>query len=286
MRDLPIIKRYQADKAGPHVLVLGQVHGSEPCGRRAIETIIDDLEVGKKNLKSGTLTLVPCANPKAASSNLRYLEENLNRVFEPHDNPQSYEQHLANHLAPLFEDADYILDIHSTMAPTLPYVFAQNDDAELYQWISAMNVPYIVKGWDNIYPPDGSEMNTEGYAQRLGKLALTLECGQNNSKDADKMALRYLKRTLRYFDLMQYPKARYQGGSLTFNLEIMYRKEKEGHHCQPWKNFSGVKKGTALFQYEDGYIEYAPFDATIFLPKADAEIGWDWLYLARQEKNA
>lgn len=279
--DLPKIIRFEGIRNGVHLLVLGQIHGTEPCGRYAIERVIHDLETGKKKLKSGKITFVPMANPRASATDKRFIEDNLNRVFEPHENPDSYEKRLANYLVPLFHEADVILDIHSTMAPTLPYVFARNDSCK--DWIGAMNVPYIVKGWDDLYPPDGSEISTEGYAARIGKICLTVECGQNKSKEANKMAYRYLTRTLRFFDLMTYSKARFQAEPQTFKLKKMYRKTHEGHLSKPWKNFSGVRAGTALFQYSGQEPEIAPYDATIFLPKANADIGWDWLYLAQKE---
>ncbi len=278
--DLPEIKRYKSDVAGVHLLVLGQIHGTESCGKRAIERVMSDLDSGKKKVLSGQITFVPCANPRASRMDKRYIEDNLNRVFEPHDNPDSYEKRIANMLVPLFDDADHILDIHSTTAPTLPYVFCEKSDN--LNWVKAMNVAHIVRGWDDIYPPDGAEISTEGYATRLGKTCLTLECGQNKSKEADKMAYRYLTRALRFFDLVHYPKARFPTKPSIFHLKKMYRKEYEGALSKPWKNFSGVKEGAALFQYEGQEAVRAPYDATIFLPKANADIGWDWLYLAQK----
>jgi predicted deacylase len=64
-------------------------------------------------LLSGSVTFIPVCNPLAKEKNVRYIEENLARVFDEHKNPVSYEQKLATQLSDYVKNADAILDIHS-----------------------------------------------------------------------------------------------------------------------------------------------------------------------------
>jgi predicted deacylase len=276
---MPVVYPYESHKPGKHVLALGAIHGSEPCGTIAIERLRHQLDGGQVNLQAGRLTLIPVCNPAAAAQGARFIDENLNRVFKRHAHPVTKEQALANYLCDQFDEADDVLDLHSTMAPSTPYAFQDAVSADSTAWIRAMGVPFAVTGWPELYPPEQGESSTGDYGVAMNKLCITVECGQNDDPAAHDVAHKILLNSLVYHGLTA-GKAPLQSVQ-TARLTHKYTKEKEGRHARPFENFSKVVKGEPLIHYDDGQIVHAPHEGWIFLPKTDADIGVDWLYLAK-----
>jgi hypothetical protein len=48
-----------------------------------------------------------------------------------------------------------------------------------------------------------------------------------------------------------------------------------------WRHLDRVKKGAPLIFQADGTVIRAGYDATIIMPKANAGVGQDWLYLGK-----
>lgn len=100
-------------KPGKHVLIFGAIHGNEICGPNAIFQVIHQIQENKIILETGMITFVPICHQKAYESGVRYMEKNLNRVFCKHMKPSYLEEHIANELTGLIDNADILLDIHS-----------------------------------------------------------------------------------------------------------------------------------------------------------------------------
>ena len=60
--------RFTGLKPGPKLIVLGAVHGNEPCGPLAIRRAIEECRAGRLKIRRGELTFVPVANPKIVVS--------------------------------------------------------------------------------------------------------------------------------------------------------------------------------------------------------------------------
>lgn len=110
---------------GPHVVLCALIHGNEICGAIALDQL---LRAGLRPAR-GKLTFV-FANAAAYQSfnrtdpiASRYLDEDMNRVWSPDllDGPrQSRELTRARELRPVFETADFLLDIHSMVHAAIP----------------------------------------------------------------------------------------------------------------------------------------------------------------------
>lgn len=98
----------------PEYVVVGSVHGDEPCGKRAIERFIsEDWEV-KKPVK------FVIANEEALEENERYLEADLNRSFPGDPESEKHEERLAAEIAEEIRGLK-MLDIHSTHSEPVPF---------------------------------------------------------------------------------------------------------------------------------------------------------------------
>lgn len=140
------VYRFAAKKdalnAGPHVTIVGGVHGNERIGVNVLDALrLALLHVSPlrtlsganvfPTLTQGSVTLV-YGNPAAIRIGKRGSSPHadLNRCF-PVDvlsssslsSPSlSYEQRRAQELAPIFASSDLMLDLHSTNKPSAPFV--------------------------------------------------------------------------------------------------------------------------------------------------------------------
>src|SRR5258708_8717187 len=112
---------YRGQEAGPRLIVTGAVHGNETCGTKAIRRVMDEIDSGSLEIKSGEVTFVPITNPLAYARGDRAGERNLNRNLGPKDHPSDFEDRIANWLCPLLARHDVLLDLHSTPAASEPF---------------------------------------------------------------------------------------------------------------------------------------------------------------------
>jgi hypothetical protein len=118
------------DGKGPIIGISGAIHGNEPTGS---EIILEVFRLLRNIPVSGSIWLLPVANPHAFAKNRRFTpldEINLNREF-PGDFGGTYSQKLADVLAREFLGRiDVHIDLHSgTDRPTVDYVYINNDEA-------------------------------------------------------------------------------------------------------------------------------------------------------------
>ena len=145
---MSLIEKYvfNGENNGLNLLILGGVHGNETAGVKAGLKVISELQQGKIKLKNGRLTIVPVCNPEAYKKGVRSVEENLNRVMKIHQNPQSYEQRLANEICPLIKESRMLLDLHSTHCQgDVPFAFCDYaDEYDVYSWYFYAGFPLII----------------------------------------------------------------------------------------------------------------------------------------------
>jgi len=274
---------YSALTPGPRVLIFGGIHGNETCGPRAIERVMKELQTGKLILKKGSVQFVPVCNPLAYKKSVRLVEENLNRIFKPTKNPRSYEAKLANTLCSMVDNADVLLDIHSTTAKGIPFMYLDFPTARNRAWAKVLGPKAAVVGWPELYAKLGSahsSFDTTTYAHSQGKDTLLLECGQHEASTATKIAHTAIHNTLAHYGLTE--------GTLQTKQPLMakidrafFRNEDEELVHKRWKHLDIVKKGEPLITTKTNPI-LAPYDGYVVMPKHNAPVGHDWLYFGRK----
>lgn len=270
-------RRFFSRGPGPRVLLLGGVHGDEKPGVVALERLAAEFERGGLSLVRGQLTIVPRANAAAVEAGVHFLDQNLNRIVRPHPAPANREQGLADELAALIAGHDAVLDLHSAPAPSAPFVFLDDESVPVRGWAEALGADYLLTGWPALYAGSGA-LTTTGYAQTLGKRALTLEAGQNGDPAAAEFAFDAARRAIAYFGLITGAPRRPKPVAL--RLTALALKEREGRLARPWKNFDAVKKGEVLARCADGAELAAPVDGFILMPYEETPLGSEWYYLA------
>jgi predicted deacylase len=109
--DLPLLIARGA-QPGPHVVVLGGVHGDEYEGRAAAALISRDLQSA---LLRGSVSIIPTANAPACEAGTRTSPiDNLNLARTFPGSPQgSVTERIADVLASLIRQSDFLIDLHS-----------------------------------------------------------------------------------------------------------------------------------------------------------------------------
>lgn len=89
------------------ILIIYQTHGNEPVGA----DIVNKLKK-QKDIIPYFDSIV--GNPKATKKNIRFIDEDLNRIGNNDLNLQSYESKRSKELFKIISNYEYVIDIHET----------------------------------------------------------------------------------------------------------------------------------------------------------------------------
>jgi predicted deacylase len=309
---------YTGQARGPRVIIMGATHGNEICGTQAIGRVMAELDSGRLHIASGSVTFVPIVNPLAYAQNTRSGERNLNRNLFPKDDPQDFEDRIANWLCPLLAGHDVLLDLHSfNAAHGEPFVMvgpADNDGPlEPFRHMQQeralarrLGVRRFVTGWMAAYgggvqrrsraaagSADGAAqlqtqlrygVGTTEYMRSTGGYALTLECGQHLDPQAPEVAYRAIMNTLAFLELIAAPAPE----PLPFEemealqMVVVHDKLDAGDRfTRQWASFDPVDEGDQIGVRADGTPVLAEFSGRILFPDVNAGPNQEWYYMTR-----
>jgi len=173
----PIIK--SGIKSGKTSVIIACTHGNETCGIYAFNSLLTDLVI-----ESGTVIFC-IGNPRVLEKKDRFTEMNLNRAFKEKglftlEETQTYEYKRALEIKLLLDEADALLDIHSSKnIPAEQFIICESNN-----YFIADQLPFAkqISGFET-YEPGG----TEGYMNSKSKIGIGIECGQHDDpKSIDK----------------------------------------------------------------------------------------------------
>jgi predicted deacylase len=295
---------------GPRLIITGAVHGNETCGTKAIRRVMEEIDSGKLLIAAGSVTFVPVTNPLAYALVQRSGERNLNRNLFPNENPQDFEDQIANWLCPLLAEHEVLLDLHSFNAQSEPFVMVgpQNNDGPLQPFKHAdkeralavrLGVRRFVDGWLGTYGQgvqrrmtDASQLETvlrygvgtTEYMRTTGGYALTLECGQHNDPAAPEVAYRAIMNTLAFLKVIDAPEptpvAADQMEALSM-VAVHDKADKADEFVRQWSSFDPVAKGQQIGVRADGTPVTSELDGRILFPDVNAGPNQEWYYLTR-----
>jgi predicted deacylase len=202
---VPYAWTFTAARPGPHVLLQALTHGNEVCGAIALDWMLRQ-EVRPER---GTLSLVFAnvaayerfdANDPFAS---RCVDEDFNRLWTADvlDGPRdSVELRRARELRPLYDRADYLLDLHSMSEACAPLAMAGRQRKGLVL-AQALGVPrhIVIDGGHSA----GRRLRDYSFFDDPAdaRSALLIECGQHWEASAPAVAQQATLRWLRHFGM-------------------------------------------------------------------------------------
>jgi succinylglutamate desuccinylase len=104
----------------PSLLFTSVIHGDEVGSLPGILNAIDNLKSGVLNY-NGTLYFA-LGNVPAMKKGVRFIADDLNRVFSRELDPSNFERNRAHQLMDLLDQVDFHMDFHQTIEPT-PHSF-------------------------------------------------------------------------------------------------------------------------------------------------------------------
>jgi hypothetical protein len=297
---------------GPRLIVMGAVHGNETCGTKAIQRVMAEIDGGTLHVAAGSVTFVPVANPLAYALGQRAGERNLNRNLFPNDDPQDFEDQVANWLCPLLAQHDVLLDLHSFNAQSEPFVMVgpRNNGGPLEPFTHAeqeralarrLGVRRFVDGWLATYGQGvqrrmskggGAELQTvlrygvgtTEFMRTTGGYALTLECGQHDDPAAPDVAYRAIMNTLAFLKVIAAPAPEpiALAEMEALSMVAVHDKAADGDSfSRAWASFDHVAKGEQIGTRADGTPVSAEFEGRILFPDSNALANQEWYYLTR-----
>jgi len=271
--DLPYAIKISSPKAGKNILISGAVHGNEPVGTRFAYNFIKDFKAGKINLESGSITFV-LGNPKAFEKNQRYIDSDLNRIFDfPEEKKNSYEWHRAKEMDNFLKENnfDFGIDLHSVSVGNVQIYICDKDNQKLKQLLEETSAIKTIFYFDKKSIP-GTFMNRFEKYQSNG---IGLECGNHSSEIAISVAEKQVDILLKKFGLI---KGDYKDNVYKGDLDIY----ETITHIRTGDNFkwlleehkTGLKvnKGEKICTDDKNGIQVAEQDSYLFMPTAEEKV--------------
>lgn len=175
---VPFTSHFPGDSAtrpGFH-LVLGFItHGNEWGTLPAALRLQDELTRGVLSSKVPVTLLL--GNPSAARQNVRFLEEDFNRVFTFDRPAENGERLRAEEVRPLLDNADFFLDFHQTQTPTASAFWTFPWGGDLGKWARVLGgAPRgLTRATKGAFSP--GKCCLDEYVRSRDKMGLTVEVG-------------------------------------------------------------------------------------------------------------
>ncbi|MEM0908612.1 MAG: succinylglutamate desuccinylase/aspartoacylase family protein [Pseudomonadota bacterium] len=190
---IPYALTFRAPEPGPHVAISAIVHGNEPCGAIALDTLLKE----DVRPRRGTLSFIfvnvaayESFDPDAPNAS-RWLDEDFNRLWSAQtlDGPrQSSELERARVLRPLLDEIDLLLDIHSMQHKVEPLMMA-GPAPKGVALAKAVGIPRTIVV-DQGHAAGPRMRDYGGFiSPSSAKNALLMECGQHWEASAEPLAL-------------------------------------------------------------------------------------------------
>ncbi len=183
-----IIGSYPTDGAPPRLVVFAGVHGNEPSGVLALQRVFEQLRTNQVPL-SGQLVGV-LGNMEALRQEVRYVNEDLNRLFLPSrieqaraaPEEQAHETlellsicDLVDSLEARTEEALFFVDCHTTSSASIPFISLNRGFPSSLQLAQQIPVAAVI----------GAEKEIKGclaeWLNKRGWTGFTYEAGQHQA---------------------------------------------------------------------------------------------------------
>jgi succinylglutamate desuccinylase len=246
--------KIKGEKPGKIVVIMAGVHGNEVGGIKALKRAIKEIKIN-----SGNVYYI-LGNLRAISKNVRQIESNLNRSFTDArlKNPKTYEEKRAKELATYLDEADAILDLHSSRnKSSVPFAIFGPKSLNVAK---KLDFDLITTGWDEIEP--GS---TNYYLNEKGRVAITVETGQHLDEASSKRAFKSIQTFLNLMGLTDEKVKMNDKKQKRIDVNYIYITKNNLKIVKNFNDFEKIKKGDLIgmdghekiYSVQDGIIVFA-----------------------------
>ncbi|MGR5323963.1 succinylglutamate desuccinylase [Vibrio sp. PID23_8] len=168
-----------------NIIISCGVHGDETAPMELVDTMIKDIESGFQKVEARCLFII--AHPDATLAHTRFLEENLNRLFDEKEHNPSKELTIADTLKLLVRDfyqdtateTRWHLDLHCAIRDSKHYTFAVSPKTR-HPVRSKVLIDFLDSAHIEAVLLSNSPTSTFSWfsAENYGAQALTMELGR------------------------------------------------------------------------------------------------------------
>lgn len=243
--------------AGRNLVVMVGTHGNEICGINMLEERLPEIQIQR-----GQVTFI-VGNPKAVAENIRYTEQNLNRMFRAvetytDEEKNSYEFKRAQELKSLLASCDALLDIHSSFTESsIPFVICEPNSFEI---VKEFPFGLVAHGFDGIEPG-----GTDNYVNENGGNGICIECGYHYDPQAKNVAWESLRDFLIHNGAIDGVLGAPQKQAI-INANYLYHTKIDFKLAKVFADFEPITKGT-LVGVDGGENIYSPKDGVIIFAR-------------------
>ncbi len=187
-----------SSKKGPHLWIVGAVHGNEAVGAVVISELLE-LALSNPFLNCGQLTLV-IGNPSAFLADQRYIDQDLNRAFaEDLDDITQKEIQRKKTLSTLLklDPPTFVLDLHSVSRGDHGIIVYPEESQEWAKILCCLDVHFC---YSKAHMAGETLIDA---AQRYGAGVMVVECGHHHSPNTKFIAFAHIQKLFRHFQSAQ-----------------------------------------------------------------------------------
>lgn len=210
----------------PEVAVIGGIHGDEPCGVHAVETLLDERPAVERPVA------FVIANEEAIDRNRRFVHCDLNRSFPGDPDADAHERRLAHELSSEVGDCA-TLALHSTQSYRDMFALVDHVDDFAREICPQLPVDAVVE----------TSPYTEGRIFAPIPQTIEIECGYQGSEQAKENAVAVTKEYLRAVGVLPGTPERTRRSLDAFKLSRRIEKERADSYEVFVDNFDRVEPG-------------------------------------------
>lgn len=275
-RGVDYVHTFEAVHPGPHVMVNALTHGNEICGAVALDFLLKH-EVhplkGKLTLCFANVDAHALWDPKNPNGS-RFVDEDFNRLWEEHrldSDEHSTELERARELRPIYEEVDYLLDVHSMGTNHEPLIICNGLEKERTLSRQVGYPAAVVCG--PVFAPGKRIIEyTPFHDTSNAKTALLVECGQHWAKYAETAAL---DTTLCFLKALGVIEAEFADAHITANPPPPQRmmdvtdgvtaRTDDFRFVEPFVGFEQFEKKGSVVALDGGREVVTPYDDCILV---------------------
>ncbi len=263
---LDYVTTLDGDRPGPHVVVNALTHGSEYCGAVALDFLFRHgvrPTRGRLTLSFSNVEAYRRFDPSDPTSTC-FVDEDFNRLWTPEvlDGPRdSVDLLRARELRPIFDGADFLLDLHSMQTGCVPLSIA-GPLPKGRDLAAAIGYPAHVV-IDAGHAAGVRLRDYAGFADPASaKCAALIECGQHWEAASAEVAIKATLRFLRNLDMIERDFAAAHWAAVSLSPQTVI----EVTHAVT------IKNEAFAFVREFGGLEVIPATGTVLAHDGDEPI--------------
>ena len=289
-----VIGRYEGNKGGPLLVVLGGMHGNEPAGIKAIDLMFKMLEVEpitNPSFDFNGVFMGLIGNLQALKANQRFIKKDLNRQWEvdiidkvmaaDKNSLEAEDLEMREILDIIHAEIKHsqvnkliVLDLHTTSSFggifTIP-----SDDPESLRIALELHAPVVQNMLEGIHGTTLHYFRTENMG--VETVGVTFESGQHDEVLSVNRAIAAITNCMRSIGMVQaeHVENRHDSILIEYSKDLPKVTKMISRHgitdedqfrmLNGYENFQAVKKGELLAEDKKGKI-YASDDALILMP--------------------